>query len=76
MLTQTFKPSDTLIDVNKYILMNRSGDNLVPFVLMTNFPKKTFSPDDMGRTLQELGEHVYRTWSRDGVLNCRTGVGE
>ena len=58
VLTQTFKPSDTLVDVNKYILMNRSGDNLLPYTLMTNFPKKTFSSDDMSKSLQELGKFV------------------
>ena len=53
-MTHTFKPSDTIVDVNQYILMNQDGPN-VPFLLMTNFPKKVFSADDAKKTLKELG---------------------
>ena len=56
MLTQTFKAVDTLVDVNKFILLNRSGDNTVPYKLMTNFPKKVFAPEDTNKTLAELGK--------------------
>ena len=53
-MTHTFKPSDTIVDVNQYILMNQDGPN-VPFLLMTNFPKNVFSADDAKKTLKELG---------------------
>ncbi|CAI8049983.1 UBX domain-containing protein 1 [Geodia barretti] len=53
-MTHTFRPSDTLVDVNQHILLNQDGPNQ-PFLLMTNFPKKIFSPADMRKTLKELG---------------------
>lgn len=53
-LTHTFKPTDTLLDVRQHILLTQEGPN-VPFSLMTNFPKKVFSSDDMNKTLKELG---------------------
>ena len=55
-LTHTFSPSDTLVDVNQHILMNQDTPN-TPFLLMTNFPKKVFSPSDMRKTLRELGRY-------------------
>ena len=57
-LTHTFKPTDTLVDVNQHILMNQEGPNH-PFLLMTNFPKKVFSADDTRKTLKELGNHIW-----------------
>ena len=53
-MTHTFKPTDTLVDVNQHILLNQEGPNQ-PFLLMTNFPKKIFTPADMRKTLKELG---------------------
>ena len=50
----TFQATDTLMEVNRHILMNQPGENQ-PFVLMTNFPKKFYTPEDMGKTLKELG---------------------
>ena len=55
VLTHTFKAADTLVDVNKFIMLNRSGDNTEAYKLMTNFPKKVFTPEDMNKTLAELG---------------------
>ena len=58
-MTHTFRPSDTLVDVNQHILLNQDGPNQ-PFLLMTNFPKKIFSPADMRKTLKELGNYYGR----------------
>ena len=58
-MTHTFRPSDTLVDVNQHILLNQDGPNQ-PFLLMTNFPKKIFSPADMRKTLKELGNYYSR----------------
>ena len=55
-MTHTFKPTDTLVDVNQHILMNQEAPNQ-PFLLMTNFPKKVFSSADMRKTLKELGNN-------------------
>ncbi|XP_022669871.1 UBX domain-containing protein 1-like isoform X1 [Varroa destructor] len=52
-LTQTFKSCEQLAAVRCYIMTNRlDGD--VPFQLMTSFPKKIFTEEDMTRTLKEL----------------------
>ena len=56
-LVHTFPATDSLIDVNQFILMNRT-DNGAPYSLMTNFPRHVFSPDEMGKNLKELGEHT------------------
>ena len=53
-LTHTFKATDTLVDVNRHILMNRTDDGS-PYSLVTSFPKKVFQPVDMERSLKELG---------------------
>ncbi|KAK7104054.1 UBX domain-containing protein 1-like [Littorina saxatilis] len=53
-LTQTFKAKETLAAVRVYVQMNRS-DGSGPFTLMTSFPRKVFTEDDMGKPLTELG---------------------
>jgi hypothetical protein len=53
-LTHAFRPSDTLVEVSQHILSSQAGPSQ-PFLLMTNFPKKVFSPDDMRKSLKELG---------------------
>ncbi|XP_064600426.1 UBX domain-containing protein 1-like [Liolophura sinensis] len=53
-LTQTFSSKEPLAAVRLYIEMNRT-DGSGPFNLMTNFPKKVFSVDDMEKPLSELG---------------------
>ena len=73
----TFKPTDTLIDVNKHILMTQEGPNQ-PFLLMTNFPKKVFSSTDMRKSLKELGNqnmvqpdiHLTISSCRFGAISC------
>ena len=55
MLTNTFKATETLVEVNRYIMMNRGGDNLAPFSLMSTFPKKVYSTEDMNTSLKDLG---------------------
>ena len=54
-MVHSFKPTDTLVDVNQFILMNGTEGN-APYSLMTNFPRKVFTPADMDKTLSELGE--------------------
>ncbi|XP_046564076.1 UBX domain-containing protein 1-like [Haliotis rubra] len=53
-LTQTFKAKEPLAAVRLYIEMNRS-DGAGPFSLMTSFPRKVFSSDDMEKPLDTLG---------------------
>ncbi|XP_065919775.1 UBX domain-containing protein 1-A-like [Dysidea avara] len=53
-ITHTFKATDTLVDVNRHILMNRTDDGS-PYSLVMNFPKKIFQPSEMDKTLKELG---------------------
>ena len=53
-LTHTFKATDTLVDVNRHIMMNRTDDGS-PYSLVTSFPKKVFQPADMNKSLKELG---------------------
>ena len=54
-ITHTFKATDTLVDVNRHILMNRTDDGS-PYSLVMNFPKKIFQPSEMDKTLKELGK--------------------
>lgn len=54
-MVNTFKASDTLVDVNKYILMNRTDEG-APYALMTNFPKHTYTGNETSKSLKELGE--------------------
>ena len=53
-IVHTFKATDTLVEVNQHILMNQDGSN-APFSLMTNFPKRLFTAEDMNKSLKELG---------------------
>lgn len=50
----TFSATDSLIDVNRHILLNQSGQNM-PYSLMTTFPRKVFTEEDHNKTLKELG---------------------
>lgn len=56
VLTQTFKAKEQLSAVRLFIELNGSIDIVVPFTLMTNFPKKVFDEEDMEKPLKELGE--------------------
>lgn len=53
-LTQTFAPNEELAAVRLFVELNRSDDN-GPFSLMTNFPRKVFTEDDMNKPLSSLG---------------------
>ncbi|XP_045473867.1 UBX domain-containing protein 1 [Harmonia axyridis] len=53
-LTQTFQAKEPLSAVRLYVEMNRN-DGEGPFNLMTNFPKKVFSPEDYEKPLETLG---------------------
>ena len=53
-LVSTFNATDTLVEVNKYILMNRTDDGS-PYSLMTPFPKHVFTGEDSQKSLKELG---------------------
>ena len=57
-LVHTFNVTDSLVDVNQYILMNQTGEN-IPYSLMTTFPRKVFSHLDHNKSLKELGEVLY-----------------
>ncbi|KAK0056133.1 UBX domain-containing protein 1-A [Biomphalaria pfeifferi] len=53
-LTQTFGAKESLNAVRLYIEMNRT-DGCDPFSLMTSFPRKIFSINDMEKPLDALG---------------------
>ena len=53
-IVNTFNATDTLVDVNRYILMNRTDDGS-PYSLMTPFPKRIFTGEDSNKSLKELG---------------------
>jgi len=54
VLKATFKPSETIGSVVNYIEKNRTDGNN-PFTVMTTFPRKVFSPQDMNITLVDAG---------------------
>jgi len=53
-LTQTFSAKEQLAAVRLFVEMNRT-DPTAPFGLMTSFPKKLFTADDMETPLSQLG---------------------
>ncbi|XP_059497506.1 UBX domain-containing protein 1 isoform X2 [Stegostoma tigrinum] len=53
-LTQSFKSREQLAAVRLYIQLQQQ-DDLGNFNLMTSFPRKVFSEEDMEKPLQELG---------------------
>lgn len=53
-LTHTFRPNEELAAVRLFVQMNRT-DGSAPFSLMTNFPKKVFTEEDMNAPLNTLG---------------------
>lgn len=53
-LTQSFGSKEELAAVRLYIEMHRT-DGGGPFTLMTNFPKKIFTEEDMEKPLYQLG---------------------
>uniref|UniRef100_A0A803TY13 UBX domain-containing protein n=1 Tax=Anolis carolinensis TaxID=28377 RepID=A0A803TY13_ANOCA len=55
-LTQTFRAKEQLAAVRLYVELNRKDDAEEPFVLLTSFPRRVFTEEDMEKPLQELGE--------------------
>ncbi|GFU33550.1 UBX domain-containing protein 1 [Nephila pilipes] len=53
-LTHAFRPNEELAAVRLFVQMNRT-DGSAPFSLMTNFPKKVFTEEDMNAPLSSLG---------------------
>ncbi|XP_067399947.1 UBX domain-containing protein 1 isoform X1 [Emydura macquarii macquarii] len=53
-LTQTFKAKEQLAAVRLYVELN-SKDGGEPFHLLTSFPRRIFTDEDMEKPLQELG---------------------
>uniref|UniRef100_UPI00398F5822 UBX domain-containing protein 1 n=1 Tax=Pristiophorus japonicus TaxID=55135 RepID=UPI00398F5822 len=53
-LTQSFKSREQLAAVRLYVQLQRQDDS-DNFNLMTSFPRKVFSEEDMEKPLQELG---------------------
>ncbi|XP_062454846.1 UBX domain-containing protein 1 isoform X1 [Rhea pennata] len=53
-LTQTFKAKEQLAAVRLYVELNRK-DSEEPFSLLTTFPRRVFTEEDMEKPLQELG---------------------
>ncbi|NXA57190.1 UBX1A protein, partial [Nothocercus julius] len=53
-LTQTFRAREQLAAVRLYVELHRGGAP-EPFRLLTPFPRRVFTEDDMEKPLQELG---------------------
>lgn len=54
-LTQTFRAKEQLAAVRLYVELNRPDGGEEPFVLLTSFPRRVFTEEDMEKPLQELG---------------------
>ncbi|XP_053575919.1 UBX domain-containing protein 1 [Bombina bombina] len=55
VLTQTFRAREQLAAVRLYVELNWPGGEAGPFNLLTSFPRRVFTEDDMEQPLQELG---------------------
>ncbi|CAI5798202.1 domain-containing 1 [Podarcis lilfordi] len=55
-LTQTFRAKEQLAAVRLYVELNRKDNGDEPFHLLTSFPRRVFTEEDMEKPLQELGE--------------------
>ncbi|XP_069501279.1 UBX domain-containing protein 1 [Ambystoma mexicanum] len=53
-LTQTFRAKEQLAAVRLYVELHRQ-DSADPFILLTSFPRRVFTEEDMEKPLQELG---------------------
>lgn len=53
-ITQSFSAKEPLAAVRVYVEMNRTDGN-GPFTLMTTFPRKVFTAEDMEKPLNQLG---------------------
>ncbi|XP_018420576.1 PREDICTED: UBX domain-containing protein 1 [Nanorana parkeri] len=54
-LSQIFRAREQLAAVRLYVELNWPGGPQEPFNLMTSFPRKVFTEEDMEKPLQELG---------------------
>ncbi|XP_071507228.1 UBX domain-containing protein 1-like [Diadema antillarum] len=54
-LTQSFGAMEPLAAVRVYVELNRTDGQSGPFSLMTPFPRKIFTSEDMEKPLKELG---------------------
>ncbi|XP_061462620.1 UBX domain-containing protein 1 isoform X2 [Rhineura floridana] len=54
-LTQTFRAKEQLAAVRLYVELNRKDSGEEPFQLLTSFPRRVFTEEDMEKPLQELG---------------------
>lgn len=54
-LTQTFRAKEQLAAVRLYVELNRKDGGEEPFNLLTSFPRRVFTEEDMEKPLQELG---------------------
>lgn len=54
-LTQTFRAKEQLAAVRLYVELNRKEGGEEPFILLTSFPRRVFTEEDMEKPLQELG---------------------
>ncbi|XP_026546043.1 UBX domain-containing protein 1 [Notechis scutatus] len=54
-LTHTFKAKEQLAAVRLYVELNRKDGVEDPFHLLTSFPRRVFTEEDMEKPLQELG---------------------
>ncbi|KAJ6656999.1 hypothetical protein lerEdw1_003000 [Lerista edwardsae] len=54
-LTQTFRAKEQLAAVRLYVELNRKDGGEEPFHLLTSFPRRVFTEEDMEKPLQELG---------------------
>lgn len=76
-LTHTFKAKEQLAAVRLYVELNRQDGGEDPFHLLTSFPRRVFTEDDMEKPLQELGEFGLQAGGIPGfasqplLLKCR-----
>lgn len=54
-ITNSFGANESLAAVRLYIELNRTDGVASPFTLMTPFPRKVFTEEDMEKPLKELG---------------------
>ncbi|NP_001086224.1 UBX domain-containing protein 1-B isoform X1 [Xenopus laevis] len=54
-LSQTFRAREQLAAVRLYVELNWPGGPPEPFSLLTSFPRRVFTEEDMEKPLQELG---------------------
>ncbi|XP_077311986.1 UBX domain-containing protein 1 [Lithobates pipiens] len=54
-LSQTFRAREQLAAVRLYVELNWPGGTEEPFNLLTSFPRRVFTEEDMEKPLQELG---------------------